>query len=348
MEPPAGVYGRGAARLTVRPAVREYCPPGANLPAGSRGQLAGIAKRPRFIHFLPPFPVPAVANSIDDFYHQKTDAELQFFADHPELYQASLIDAARRELRRRGVVPAVAAPAELPPLTYVSPEPAAPAGLRTGPLTLGLAAVLLVGLGGFYVVKQKTQPPALPVAPAKPKAPPHLEEVATSAIPTYDGVVAQAVAQQVQRLPAAEVAAAKAKADGMALRQYRELAKRFWAAECQTEYLTNQAHEGKAGPMFADQALVARATWSAWNKAAVYTYKMGPGMQEDFQRMQEVASSQQHVLERLPDLLPQGRFLKDKELNARDTEVQDWLRVLRPASPVTGKAYKATVLKMQM
>ena len=75
---------------------------------------------------------------------------------------------------------------------------------------------------------------------------------------------------------------------------------------------------------------------------------MGPVMQEDFQRMQKVASSQQHVLERLPDLLPQGRFLKDKELNARDTEVQDWLRVLRPASPVTGKANKATVLKMQM
>ena len=289
-----------------------------------------------------------MADSIDDFYHQKTDAELQFFADHPELYQSSLIDAARRELRRRGVAPVTAAPTTLPPLTYVSPEPAAPTGLRTGPLTLGLAAVLLVGLGGFYVVKQKNQPPAPPVAPAKPKAPPRLFEVETSAIPTYDGVVAQAVTAQVQRLPAAERAAAKNKADGMALRQYRELAKRFWVAECQTEYLTNQAHAGKASAMFADQALVARSSWSAWNKAAVYTYEFGPTMQEDFQRMQEVASSQQHVLERLPDLLPQRRFLKDKELNARDTEVQDWLRGLRPASPVTGKPYKATVIKMQM
>ena len=289
-----------------------------------------------------------MADSIDDFYHQKTDAELQFFADNPELYQPSLIDAARRELRRRGVAPAMAAPAELPPFTYVSPELAAPTGLRTGPLTLGLAAVLLVGLGGFYVVKQKNQPLASLVAPAKPKAPPQLEEVETSAIPTYDGVVAQAVTQQVQRLPAAERAAAKAKADGMALRQYRELAKRFWAAECQTEYLTNQAREGKAGPMFAEQALVVRTSWSAWNKAAVYSFKFGPTMQEDFQRMQKVASSQQHVLERMPGLLPHRQFLKDKELKARDTEIQDWLRGLRPASPVTGKAYKATVLRMHM
>ena len=283
-----------------------------------------------------------MADSADNFYHQKTDAELQFFAAHPKLYQPSLLEAAHRELRRRGVAP------ELPPLTYVSPAPAAPTGLRTGPLTLGLAAVLLAGLGGFYIIKQKNQPPALPVAPATPKAPPQLVAVETSAIPTYDGVVAQAVAQQVQRLPAAELAAAKATPNGQVLRQYRELAKRFWAAECQTEYLTNQAQAGQATAMFADQALVARTTWSTWNKATVYAYKFGPAMQEDFQRMQEVASSQQHILDRLPGLLPQRKFLQDKELTARDTEVQDWLRVLRPASPVTGKPYKATVIKMPM
>ncbi|WP_460504200.1 hypothetical protein, partial [Hymenobacter agri] len=217
------------------------------------------------------------------------------------------------------------------------------------PLTLGLAAVLFVGLGGFYVVKQKNQPPAPPVAPATPKAPPHLVDVETSAIPTYDGVVEQVVAAQLKRLPAAELAAAKATPNSEALHQYRELAKRFWAAECQTEYLTNQAREGKASAMFADQALVARSTWSNWNKAAVYTFKrFGPTMQDDFQRMQKAGSSQQHVLERLPDLLPKQAFLHDRELNARDAEVQDWLRELRPTSPVTGKKYKATVLKMHM
>ena len=286
-----------------------------------------------------------MANSTDDFYHQKTDAELQFLVDHPELYQPSLLEAARRELRRRGVVPA---PAELPPLTYVSPAPAAPTGLRPGPLALGLAAVLLVGLGGFYVAKQKNPPPAPPAAPAKPKAPPRLEEVETSAIPTYDGVVSQVVTQQVQHLPAAERAAATAKADGAALRQYRELAKRFWAAECQTEYLTNQAREGKAGPVFADQTLVARSTWSAWNKAVVYRYDLGPTMQQQVQYMSDVASSQQHILEMLPDLLPQRRFLTDKELNARNADVQGWLKEIRPTSPVTGQPYKVPSVTVTM
>ena len=308
--------------------------------------LVSLANRPRFPYsssFQSPF--PAVANSIDDFYHQKTDAELQFFADHPELYQPSLIDAARGELRRRGVGPVMAA---LPPLTYVSPaEPAAPTGLRTGPLTLGLTAVLLVGMGAFYVVKQKNQPPP-PTAPARPKASPHLEEVETSAIPTYDGLVAQAVTQQVQRLPAAERAAAKAKADGMSLRQYRELAKRFWAAECQTEYLTNQAREGKASAMFADQTQVARATWGAWNKAAVYSYHMGPTMQRQVQYMSDVASSQQHILAILPGLLPQRRFLTDKELNARSADVQGWLKEVRPTSPVTGRPYEAPNITIKL
>ena len=126
-----------------------------------------------------------------------------------------------------------------------------------------------------------------------------------------------------------------------ALRQYRELAKRFWAAECQTEYLVNQAYAGKASPMFADQALVARTTWSAWNKAAVYSYKMGPTMQQQVQYMSDVASSQQHILEKLPDLLPQRRFLTDKELNARNADVQGWLKEVRPTSPVTGRPYEA-------
>ena len=288
-------------------------------------------------------PSSAVAASIDDFYHQKTDAELQFFVDHPELYQPSLTEAARGELRRRGVRPAAV---ELPPFTYVSPAaPAAPTGLRTGSLTLGLAAVLLLGMGGLYFAKQKNRPP---VALAKPKAPPRLIEVETSAIPTYDGIVAQVVAQQVQRLPTAERAAAKATADGMALRQYRELAKRFWAAECQTEYLTNQARAGKASPMFAEQALVARSTWSAWNKAAVYRYKMGPTMQQHVQYMSDVAGSQQHILEMLPGLLPERRFLTNKELSARSADVQGWLKEVRPTSPVTGRPYRAPSITIKL
>lgn len=272
-----------------------------------------------------------------DFYLQKTNAELLFFAEHPELYQDSLVEAVRRELRRRGITPA------MPAVTYSSPvAPAAASGPPIGLLTLLAAAVLLVVLGGFYFVKQKNRPApaAVLAAPAVRKVPPQLTEVAASAIPSYD--VAAAVAQQLRQLPAVERGNAKA------LKQFSELAKRFWTAETQTEYLTKQAHDGKASPIFADQTLVARETWRAWNHATVYGYEFGPEMQAQFRNMGQAASSQQHILESLPDLLPEKKFLTDKELTAREAEVQDWLATLLPTSPVTGQPYKATVLKIRM
>ena len=71
-------------------------------------------------------------------------------------------------------------------------------------------------------------------------------------------------------------------------------------------------------------------------------------MNEHFQRMQQVASSQQHVLESLPDLLPNRVFLTDKEFIAREAEVQDWLSTLLPTSPVTGRPYQATVIRIKL
>lgn len=278
-----------------------------------------------------------MSDTTTDFYLQKTNAELLFFAEHPELYQDSLVEAVRRELRRRGITPA------MPAVTYSSPvAPAAASEPTIGLLTLLAAAVLLVVLGGFYFVKQKNRPApaAVLAAPAVRKVPPQLTEVATSAIPSYD--VAAAVAQQLRQLPAVERGNAKA------LKQFSELAKRFWTAETQTEYLTKQAHDGKASPIFADQTLVARETWRAWNHATVYGYEFGPEMQAQFRNMGQAASSQQHILESLPDLLPEKKFLTDKELTAREAEVQDWLATLLPTSPVTGQPYKAMVLKIRM
>lgn len=280
-----------------------------------------------------------MADTTTDFYQHKTDAELLFFVEHPDLYQPDLVAAARRELRRRGVAPTEAPAGSTPYLP--APEAPADGGLRTGPLLLVLA-VLLVSGAIFYFVRHKSQPAAVAAAPAKPKPRPHLTEVPTSAIPTYD--VAGLVAQQVAQVPAAERTAAVKEQNGEAMRQYRELVKRFWTAETQTEYLTNQAHSGKPNPMFTEQALVVREAWSNWNRAAVYNFKLGPIMGGHFDRMKSVASSQQHILDRLPDLLPKQAFLRDKEIVAREAEVQDWMRTLRPTSPVTGKPYEATVL----
>lgn len=290
-----------------------------------------------------------MSDSPTDFYHQKTDAELQFFLDNPGYYQPELVAEARRELRRRGVgqAPPAAAPAPVPAY-QPSPEAEPAPGLKAGPVVLSVAVVLALSLSGFYYVKQKnsTAPVAASAAETPPahKAPPMLVEVPTSAIPNYD--VDGLVEQQLRRVPAAERAAAKTA--GMPLRQYRELAKRFWAAETQTEYLLNQAQEGKAGPMFADQTLVARTTWSAWNKAAVYKYKFGPTMQRHLELMADVASSQQHLLEMYPDLLPKRRFASNKEATARVDDVQYWMHDLLPVSPVTKQPYKVKSVTLHM
>lgn len=273
-----------------------------------------------------------------DFYHQKTDAELQFFVEHPEFYQPGLIEAARRELRRRGALQ----PVPMPPVAmpFLEAPAAAPSRWGTG---VALALLLLALAGGTYWLKQRSDTAAVArraqAEAQRPQAPPQLTEVATSAIPNYDGAVVAAVAQQLRRLPATE------KANVQHLRQFRELVKRFWAAETQTEYLTNQAYAGKASPYFADQALVVRETWRAWNHAAVYTYEFGPAMKAQLARMGEAASSQQHILDVMPGLLPGQKFRTDNELTGRAEDVQDLVGGLLPVSPVSGQRYKRTVLK---
>jgi len=294
-----------------------------------------------------------------DALRAKTDAELQFFVDNPSFYHADIVAAARRELTRRGPVSAgpTSASASRPPGPTPPPaaepartaaytasaydmEDAAPTASRR-PL-LWVAAVVLALAGAW--LWQKRTPTTAPVAMSRPhhRSPDSLKlvEVVTHPLPTYD--TDPIVATQVARIPAAE------KQQAASLRQFRELCRRFWAAETQTEFLTNQAHAGQAGNLFADQALAVRGTWRDWNKAVVYSYDFGPKMKDQFQRMAQVASSQQHILDRLPGLLPGRKFLTDKELVAREADVQDLLRGIRPTSPVTGRPYRVTVLKAHL
>jgi hypothetical protein len=213
-------------------------------------------------------------SSAPDVLRAKTDAELQFFVEHPSLYHADLVATARQELRRRGVgaipVPPVA------PVPYPSnyDEVSAPS---KRPLVLAAVVLGLATAGaGFWWTSR-------PPAPAPPKANNlsaealKLESVETQQLPAFNTDVL--VADQVARIPATE------KQDAQALRQFRELSRRFWTAETQTEYLTNQADIGKASPLFSDQALLVRENWRAWNKAAVYGYRFGPKMQGQFDLM---------------------------------------------------------------
>lgn len=275
-----------------------------------------------------------------DVLRAKTDAELQFFVDNPGYYHADLVMAARQELRRRGLGPT---PPPSEPAA-VANDYADEAELSPGRRPLLIAAALLGFVGAGGALFWASRPAAQPLAASQPGhlSPDSLklETVAARPIPTFD--VDKIVQEQVARIPEAE------KQKAQELRQFRGLCRRFWTAETQTEFLTSQAHAGQAGPMFAEQTLVARQTWRDWNKAVVYSYKFGPRMKDQLDRMASTASSQQHILANFPGLLEDRKFLTDKEMQAREAEVQDWLAGLRKVSPVTGKAYKATVLEIKL
>lgn len=272
----------------------------------------------------------------------KTDDELRFYVENPQYYQDELVEAAHRELRRRGAsVPAAAGASQPPAPDYAAKnfdEPARPRpALVPALVALG---VLALGVGGYrWNSANKAASRAAAAASAAKLSPDSLKlvTVETTSLPDYN--LAQLADQQLASIPAAEK-------EPQAVRQFRELSKRFWAAETQSEYLTNLAYTGKATPLFADQAHLARETWRAWNHAAVYGYKFGPVMQKQYELMAEVASSQQHILDLLPGLLPKQQFRTHKELQARQADVQGWMKSLRPVSPVTGRPYEETVLEI--
>lgn len=287
-----------------------------------------------------------MSTSSTDFYHQKTDAELQFFLDNPGYYQPELVQEARQELRRRGALqhPPAAAPA---PAYHPAPEAAA-SGLKAGPVVLGVAVVLALSVGGFYYVKQKNSPAAdaTPTAAAPParKAPPRLIEVPTSVIPSYD--VEALVEQQLGRVPAAERASA-AQAE-QPLRQYRELTRRFWTAETQTEFVLKQARSGQFTEALPGHVESVGTAWQQWNKATVYSYKFGPAMADHLDIMARVARQQQEALSDLLIVANNPQQYENDETRHRDADVSDLLSGLLPKSPVTGQPYTAKVRQVQL
>lgn len=282
-----------------------------------------------------------MAASPTDFYHQKTDAELLFFVEHPDYYQPALIEEARRELRRRGVDLRQPAPPE--PLFAPDPAPA-PAGLGSGRLALLVGAGLV--LGGLFFFRANNQPPPPPVAPKTvPKGPVRLAEVPMSVMPDFGPAVEASVLRQVQRVPVAErFSTAKAE---MPMRQYRGLVKRFWTAETQTEYLLSQASQGHRDAALVGHVQQARASWQQWNNAAVYHYDLGPTMTNHLSIMTRVARQQQWALSDLLQAPSQLPAPEADQPNPRAAEVSSLLAGLLPKSPVTGQPYRAVVPREQ-
>ncbi|GAB2846512.1 hypothetical protein [Hymenobacter ruber] len=282
-----------------------------------------------------------MADSISDFYHQKTDDELRFFVENPDHYQPDIVAEARRELRRRGV--ALPQPAPAAPVAMDAP---AARGLQANPLVLGIIVVLTLSLGFFYFINHKNSAAPAATAPAKPKAPPRLTEVATSTIPDFGPAVVASVQRQVQRIPAAERAAAAQEA--MPLRQYRELAKRFWTAETQTEYVMNQARRGQLDAALPGHIQAVESTWEQWNKAMNYSYKFGPAMSDHLDIMTRVARQQQEGLNDLLIVANNPQSYENDQTRKRAADVSDLLSGLLPKSPVTGQPYNTIVRRVRL
>lgn len=281
-----------------------------------------------------------------DFTQQKTDAELLFYIEHPEQYHSSLIELAQRELRRRGVQ---VAPAPLDVPTYSHAPTRSGSGSKVG-LFIGVMVLLLLVAGGLYLSKQRDEEAAVAAkaaAEAKAhKAPPVLTEVATSALPTYDGVVVRCVDDQMKGIPADERAAATAA--GKPLHQYRELVKRFWTAQTLTEYLTDQARQGKRHEVLPQQVDVVLAAWQQWNKAMVYSYKLGPAMTTHVDLMSRVARQQQDALGDLQNAVQTNQPLQNNKTALHDADMNDLLSGLLPASPITHQPYTAHVRQVHL
>lgn len=274
--------------------------------------------------------------AVSDFFTEKTPAELEFFLKNPAFYEPELVESARRELRRRGLAPtsapALEAAFDKPPL-FEMPAPATQRGPWLG-LLLGAA---LLGGGWFWAAHRLSAAPSAATDTTARTGPPKLESVQTNALPSFD--VAGAVARQLATVPAAE----RAKVAAQPRRQYRELCRRFWAAETMSEYLTDQARAGKPNAMLTEQAVLCREAWEQWNKAAVYSYHFGPVMAQHLDYMGQIASHQQHILADLPELVAKHTLETTPEIRNRDNEVQDLLSAILPTSPVSGKPYRQLV-----
>jgi hypothetical protein len=237
-----------------------------------------------------------------DILQLKTEAELRFFIDNPTYYQPELVDAARRELRRR---PSATQPA--PPLAEPVATDAAPSTASTYPqaeaepaqrpwLLLGsVAAVFFIAGLGFWF---KSPAPLVPAPVATAHAAPTdsaataaaltLEEAPASPIPVFN--TEEYVAKALAQVPASE------KQNELITNQYRTISRLFWAAQNPSTYLIQQAQAGKPSPVLEAQLGLGLDLWRDFDRTQVYSYSFGPVMADHLSRMKTIAQYQGEAL----------------------------------------------------
>ncbi|WP_426490771.1 hypothetical protein [Hymenobacter sp. 102] len=256
-----------------------------------------------------------------DSFLQKTSEELLYLVQHPELYHATLVAEAGRELRRRGVAlpryqeaePTVAAPVSA---AHAYEEPAPSSLGRWWPA--GLLAVAVAGLAWWGLSDSSTATSAAVAAKPASTAPILLEAVKTDRMPDFEAETARQVATAKRQLSATD------RADTTATGRYGRMARRYWLAENAAAYLTKQATSKKVPDVFPGQVTIAleRITW--FMKAKAYNQHLTPVMEERLQLMQQGLLLRRNSLENLKTRYETyGETYLDRDLNRADFEASD-------------------------
>jgi hypothetical protein len=254
---------------------------------------------------------------------EKTDAQLLFLAQHPDLYHPDLIVAALRELRRRGIHPEPTRPEPQPGVTFVPPYEDAPEPAlwqRPTPWVMVLAVLLIGGILYWNNMQSKAaQAVAVQQVDEEPIV---LETVETHRIPTFDSLTRAQVAQEMRQLTAAERTE-----DTSATRRYRILATRYWDAENQSTYLFSKLNGKATDATLASQAPVVVETWRRLTKALVYNHSLTPVLAERmnlmrraaYLRIESLQEVARHAQNDQPILDPNILSLRDSATHMRES-----------------------------
>jgi len=255
----------------------------------------------------------APSSSNPEFFTQKTDAELLFLAQHPELYHPDLVTTARRELRRRGINPDPT-PAEPQPMGTHLPahEDDEPSLWQRPGLWMGVLSVLLLAGVLYWANNQGKQQQGPEQAKVVDAEPPVLKSVETHLIPAFDSLTRTQIAQEMRQLPAAERTR-----DTTATRKYKLLAERYWKAENQSAYLLDKVSStAEPDSALPGQTVMVVDEWRRLTKALVYNHGLTPLLSERMELMRRAAHLRIETIQGIGGRFQAGQPVLDQQMVA--------------------------------
>ncbi|QIL75559.1 hypothetical protein [Hymenobacter sp. HDW8] len=251
----------------------------------------------------------------NDLFTQKTNPELLYFLQHPDLYHEAVVTAARQELHRRGV----ATSAHLSDTENYTTDDYENEPVERRWLAPSIGVALLVV--GCLVYTQFHKPaPAFAVVP---KVTTELKSVELNVLPTFEVETAAQLKTEPSLLPPNE------RTDKKPLGKYLILSGRFWKAEKQAEFLANQVAIAKIDSTFPGKTALVYDQWRELTRVLVYNHNLRPVMQQRVNLMHDIANRRMQSLQEMRENYSLGRPPMDGEVIKTLAPVEDMLYELR-------------------